>query len=136
MQRENAKSFYQARVRAFGSLFGGSFGMLIVFVYEAVLMNVIVNNLSYNFHFLTLYTLISVFLVLLIYVMVMFKQHDLIFVAILTYLSITISLRNNLPVLVFGIERISSTIIGVMIALLVNKIHLYHNKNSNILFVS
>jgi len=110
--------------------------MLIVFVYEAVLMNVIVNNLSYNFHFLTLYTLISVFLVLLIYVMVMFKQHDLIFVAILTYLSITISLRNNLPVLVFGIERISSTIIGVMIALLVNKIHLYHNKNSNILFVS
>lgn len=136
MQRENSKSFHQARVRAFGSLFGGGFGMLIVFVYEASIMDAIINNLGYAYHLLALYSISSIFLVLLIYVLVMFKQHDLIFVAILTYLSITISLRNNLPVIIFGIERISSTIIGVMIALIVNKIHLYHNKNSDILFVS
>ena len=34
MQRENSKSFSQARVRSLGSIFGGLFGMVIVLCYE------------------------------------------------------------------------------------------------------
>jgi len=136
MQRENAKSFFQARVRALGSIFGGLFGMAIILLYESTIMDLIILNWGYVYHLAALYTITSIFLIILIHFLVLFKKHDLIFVAILTYLSIIVSTRNNLPVIVFGIERISSTIIGVMVALLVNNIHLYRHKNNDILFVS
>jgi hydroxymethylpyrimidine pyrophosphatase-like HAD family hydrolase len=59
-----------------------------------------------------------------------------VFVAALTYLSVTISIRNNLPVVPFAINRIASTIIGVLVALLVNNFKLFRFKNKKILFVS
>jgi len=136
MQRENAKSFYQARVRSLGSIFGGLFGMAIILLYETTLMDIIISNFGYAYHLAVLYTITSLFLIILIHFLVLFKKHDLVFVAILTYLSIIVSTRNNLPVVIFGIERISSTIIGVMVALLVNNVHLYRHKNHDILFVS
>ena len=136
MQRENSKSFHQAKVRSLGSILGGLFGMIIIYIYESTFMNPIIYNFGYIYHLVILYTITSIFLVFLIHFMVIIKKPDFVFVATLTYLSIIISSRNNLPVIVFGLERISSTIIGVMVALLINNIHLNHFKNNNILFVS
>ncbi len=136
IQSSQSKSFYLAKIRSLGSLVGGLFGMLIIIIYEAYIMDYIVFHHGYHINTMVLYIITSVFIILLIYVLVRFKVQDLVFVAALTYLSVTISIRNNLDVLPFAINRISSTIIGVLIALLVNNFKVFRFKNKNILFVS
>ncbi|RJX24320.1 MAG: hypothetical protein C4537_07015 [Acholeplasma sp.] len=136
MQREHAQSFRLARIRSLGSLFGGLFGMVLVLFHEAIFQPWLLANYGPIGDMIVLYTLTSVFTVVLIYLLVAFKQHDLVWVAALTYLSVTISLRNNLPVYFFAINRISSTTIGVLITLLVNQFHLYRFHHKEILFVS
>ena len=136
MQRENSKSFALARIRSFGSIFGGIFGMVVVLMYESILKDYLIDHYGYVLHLIVLYALTAIFITLLIAILVRFKQHDLVFVSALTYLSVTISLRNNLPVFVFATNRISSTIIGVLITLLINNFRLSCHKNQDILFVS
>lgn len=136
LQKENANSFARARIRSLGSLFGGLFGMLLVLIYESIGMDYILTEFGYTIHLAVLYALTTIFVIVLIYLLIVFKQNDLIFVAALTYLSVTISQRNNLPVFNFAINRISSTIIGVMIALGINQIRFIFQRNKDILFVS
>ena len=136
MQRENSKSFQLAKIRSFGSLFGGLFGMVLILIYESFLSDIILENYGPMINLVVLYALTAIFIMLLISILVKFKQHELVFVAALTYLSVTISLRNNLPVVPFAINRISSTIIGVLITLTINNVHFYRVRNKDILFVS
>jgi hydroxymethylpyrimidine pyrophosphatase-like HAD family hydrolase len=136
MQRENAKSFALARIRSFGSLFGGLFGMFLVLLYESLLQDYVINQFGQVGNLVALYLLTTVFIMILIAFLVQFKKQDLVFVAALTYLSVTISLRNNLPVVPFAINRISSTIIGVLITLMINQINWHKYRNQDILFVS
>lgn len=136
MQREHAQSFRLARIRSLGSLFGGLFGMFLVLFHEAFFQPYLLSTYGHIGDMIVLYALTSIFTIVLIYLLVAFKQHDLVFVAALTYLSVTISLRNNLPVTYFAINRISSTTIGVLITLLVNQFHLYRFHHKEILFVS
>lgn len=136
MQRENSKSFSQARVRSLGSIFGGLFGMVIVLCYERFLSDYIITRYGLIMNMIVLYALTAFFIILLISFLVKIKQHDLVFVSTLTYLSVMISLRNNLPVVYFAINRISSTIIGVLVALLINNFHFIRFRNKNILFVT
>lgn len=136
MQRDNSKSFSQAKIRSFGSLFGGLFGMVIILIYENLFMDAILDQLGYIGHLAILYTITALLVIPLIAFLVQFKKQDLVFVAALTYLSVTISLRNNLPVAPFAINRISSTIIGVLITLGVNQFHWHRYKHKDILFVS
>ncbi len=136
MQRENSKSFALAKIRSLGSIFGGLFGMSLILFYEAVLSDIILDRYGSFMNMFVLYMFAALFIIVLISILVRFKQHDLVFVAALTYLSVTISLRNNLPVVPFAINRISSTIIGVLITLMINNFHLIRFRNKDILFVS
>ncbi len=136
MQREYSKSFALAKIRSFGSLIGGLFGMVLVLLYEAFLSETIISMYGEVMNMFVLYLLTGFFIIILIYILVRFKVHDLVFVAALTYLSVTISLRNDLPVVPFAINRISSTIIGVLITLAINNIRLHIFRNKHILFVS
>lgn len=136
MQREHSQSFRLAKIRSLGSLFGGLFGMLLVLFHETYVQDYLIANYGHIADMLVLYMLTGLFTIVLIYLLVYFKFHDLVFVAALTYLSVTISLRNNLPVTYFAINRISSTTIGVLITLLINQFHLYRYHQKDILFVS
>jgi hydroxymethylpyrimidine pyrophosphatase-like HAD family hydrolase len=136
MQRESSKSFAQARIRVMGSIVGGLFGLVLIFSYETFLMDYLIENYSLVFSTLVLYLITAVFIIILIQFLVIFKVHDLVFVACLTYLSVMVSIRNNLPVILFAIDRILSTIIGVMIALVINNFKFFRFRNKNILFVS
>lgn len=136
MQREFSKSFALAKIRALGSIIGGIFGMILILLYEAFLSNIITSAYGPIINMLILYSLTALFIVILISILVRFKINDLVFVAALTYLSVTISIRNNLPVIPFAINRIASTIIGVMITLAINNFSLFRFRNKNILFVS
>ncbi|MBU1145365.1 MAG: HAD hydrolase family protein [Firmicutes bacterium] len=135
MQSNQSSSFKQARIRSVGSIIGGIFGMSLILFYEHFMLNSMTLLYGEIFSLTVLYLLVGIMIIPLIYAMVLFKQNDFIFVATLTYLSVTISLRNNLPVIPFAINRISSTIIGVMITLLVNQVHIQFYNNKSILFV-
>lgn len=136
MQSNRSKSFALARVRSLGSLVGGLFGMVLIVLYESFLMDFIVSNYGQTINMLVLFSLTALFIILLIYLLVKFNVFDLVWVAALTYLSVTISTRNNLGVVPFAFNRILSTIIGVTVTLLVENFKLPRYKNKDILFVS
>jgi hydroxymethylpyrimidine pyrophosphatase-like HAD family hydrolase len=135
VQGDSSSSFKQARIRSFGSIIGGVYGVFVIYLYEAISRVSLEVSAIEPIYLLTLYVVVGVGVIPLIYVTVLMKQTSATFVAVLTYLSVTVSLRNNLAIEYFAVNRILSTIIGVIVALMVNKIHLNYIKNKDILFV-
>ena len=129
-------SLRQAKNRIVASLIGGIIGILLVSIYTVFggeWPNVYAVNLE-TFNFLLPYILVSICVVLVIETGVVLKQKDAIFVSVLTFLSVTINPNSAVEKWYwqFGINRILSTIIGVLIALGVNMFRmprLYKNKN-------
>lgn len=138
LHKDNKSSLTQAKIRSFGSVVGGYFGMFVILISDFVLINIF-NLYETNFVLYTLitYIIVSVSLIPLIWLTVLLKQQTASFITCLTYFSVTISIRNGgLPVTLFATNRVLSTLVGVGIALLVNNVSLFKNSNKNILFVS
>jgi hydroxymethylpyrimidine pyrophosphatase-like HAD family hydrolase len=137
IQSERRASFRQARIRSVGSVIGGLFGVVIVMVYEEFLQEPITNALGGTFSLALFYLLVTIAVVPLIHGTVLMKQTSATFVVVLTYLSVTVSTRNNyLPVFPFAINRIESTIVGTMLALAVDSFAIPFFRNHDILFVT
>lgn len=131
-------SIKQAKVRSVGSLVGGYLGMIIVFLYELIIIDILSLGNNLLLSLLIKYFIVSLSIVPLIAITVKIKQTDAVFITCLTFLSVTISQRNGgMPVLQFATNRVLSTLIGVAISLFVNS-YLFNFKkcNNNILFVS
>ena len=132
-------SLRQAKNRIVASLIGGIIGILLVSVYTLFggqWPNVYAVNLE-TFNFLLPYILVSICVVIVIETGVVLKQRDAIFVSVLTFLSVTINPNSAVEKWYwqFGINRILSTIIGVLIALGINLFRLPRLcKNKNLLF--
>ena len=138
LHRDNKTSLAQAKIRSFGSVVGGYFGMFVILITDFFLIDIF-NLYETNFVLYTLITYIVVALAIipLIWLTVVIKQKTATFITCLTYFSVTISIRNGgLPVFLFATNRVLSTLVGVGIALAVNNINLIRNKNKKILFVS
>jgi len=136
MQSKQSSSFKLAQIRSFGSLIGGTTGMILILLYEAFISEVMIASYGEIWNLAILYTIVGMLVIPLIYFLVTTQKTDFIFVALLTYLSVTISSRNFLPVTVFAVNRMASTIIGVLVTLFVNHFDLRFHKNKNILFVT
>lgn len=132
-------SLNQAKNRCVASLIGGVIGILLISIYElfggrwpnsqAVSLH--------SFNFLIPYILISLFTILVIVIGVSLNQQQAVFVSILTFLSVTVNPNINVGYWQwqFGLNRILSTIIGVLIALGINLFRLPHRyNNKNLLF--
>ena len=131
-------SIKQAKVRSVGSLVGGYFGMIIVFLYELIAINVFSLENNVILFNLIRYILVSLSIIQLIVFTVQIKQADAVFITCLTFLSVTVSQRNSgMPVFQFATNRVLSTLIGVAISLFVNSyLFSFKKTNKNILFVS
>lgn len=132
-------SINQAKNRCIASVIGGIVGILLISIYELFggkwpnLQAVSLNS----FNFLIPYILISLFTILVIIIGVSLKQQQAVFVSILTFLSVTVNPNINVGnwQWQFGLNRILSTVIGVLIALGVNLFRLPHKyNNKNLLF--
>lgn len=133
--KDYKSSLKQARIRSVGSIIGGCFGMLLIMLYEFLFITLFPINEHYLYQILQ-YTFVGFGIILLIYLAVCVKQPDATFISCLTYLSVTISVRNGgMNIVMFATNRILSTLIGVGIALLVNNFRLNYEKNLNILFI-
>lgn len=138
LHRDSKNSYDQAKIRSLGSIVGGYFGMLVILLVEYVLIDLIsLNTSNYMLYLLFTYILVSIGIIPLIVISVALKQQTSVFISCLTYLSVTISVRNGgMPVYLFATNRVLSTLIGTGISLLVNNLILFRRKNKNILFVS
>ena len=137
--RDKKSSINQAKIRSFGSIFGGYFGMFIVLIIEFFFIDLInIEASNFVLYYLIRYFIVTISLMPLIMITVKLKQVDAVFITCLTYLSVTISARNGgMPVLQFATNRVLSTLIGVGVSLLVNN-YLFSLKkcNKDILFVT
>lgn len=136
--KDRKSSFQQAKIRSFGSIIGGYFGMGLIWLTEYFLINKY-NLQETNLILYTIiqYAIVSLGIIPLIWITVSLKQSTATFITCLTYLSVTISIRNGgMPVLQFATNRVISTLIGVAIALLINNFGKIKKRNKDILFVT
>lgn len=137
LHRDRKSSFAQAKIRSFGSIIGGYFGMIIVLIIEFILIDKLnLKETNYVLYMLINYVVVSLGIIPLITIAVMVKQSSAVFISCLTYLSVTISIRNGgMPVILFATNRVLSTLIGIGIALFINNIG-FRYRNKKVLFVS
>ena len=104
LHKNTKASLNQARIRSLGSVIGGYFGMILILISEYVLINKL-NMKETNFPLFELITFawVSVGIIPLILITVKVRQKDAVFISCLTYLSVTISIRNGgMPVFQIG----------------------------------
>lgn len=134
------KSLEQAKIRCVASFIGGIIGILLVLIYEFVFSNNWPSLIGYDpIKLFVPYTLVAIVSICVVVMGVALNQRPAIFVSILTFLSVTVNPNATISTTwgewVFGINRILSTIIGVLVALLVNSFRLSHlHKNKDLLF--
>lgn len=144
-------SFAQAKLRVIASVIGGLFGVFVVFLYTKVFKQdwgfTHINSLgnvsgfdttSLNFKDIVFSFGIPVVLIALsttitIWLCNIFHQRSACFVAVLTLTAVMSSFGTD-PI-VYGINRIFSTMIGILVALGVNLFRLPRKRNKDILFI-
>lgn len=138
LHKDNKGNYEQAKIRSIGSLIGGYYGMVVILLTDFILINLLdLQTKNYILYQMLLFIIVAVTIVPLIKITVALKQHSALFITCLTFLSVTISIRNGgLPVALFATNRILSTIIGIGISLLINRLALINRKNKNVLFVT
>lgn len=135
-----ALSLRQAKNRCVASVIGGVVGIGVICLYElcgGVWPGALQVDLA-TYNYIIPYILVPIAAIIVIHIGVVLKQEQAVFVSILTLLSVTIGPNTGVPnwQWQFGINRILSTVVGVMIALGVNNFRLPRkNKNDNLLFV-
>jgi hypothetical protein len=154
MHMDKHASMQQAKIRTMGSIFGGLYGMVVLILSEVLLEQLVgLSNTSVVYYLLD-YTFVAAAIILLIHITVITRKTYATWIACLTYLSVTVSIRNDfdaqlvgfftdievlntyLIAMVFAFNRILSTVIGVGISLFVNLFTLPRHNNQDILFVS
>ncbi|HEX3075725.1 MAG TPA: HAD hydrolase family protein [Lachnospiraceae bacterium] len=122
---ENSKS--NALQRTFGTFNGAFWGCLILLINTTIL-----TDAPRLLH----YTLVSSFIVLVIYTSVVLKHTNIAYISCVVFLSITvIHLADRNPFL-FVLDRVMDTMIGILVSLIVNQVSLPKQYCNDILFVS
>jgi len=136
LQSSLQQSHQQAKIRSVGSLVGGYTGVVVVLLFEYLQGIFHLTKAQYSYYIL-LYGLVILGFIPLMKILVKVDAKYAGFITCLTYLSVTISVRNGgLDVFLFANNRIISTIIGVQLAIFVNGIPHFLPKNKNILFLA
>lgn len=162
---DKEKSLAQAKLRLSASIIGGLFGLFVIIIYQYVFrlewpfqhisatgnptmdLNGLFGtgflgsdeftsqdvNLSFVLSFIAPVVVSSLSVVAVIWICNAIKRPQCSFIAVLTLTAVMTSLGTN-PI-IYGPNRILSTIIGILVALMVNFFHLPRHKNKNTLFV-
>ena len=90
MQSKQSSSFKLARIRSFGSLIGGTSGMILILLYERFISQFIIDQFGVLWNLTILYLIVVVFVMPLIYILVKTQKTDFIFVVICKWIVCTI----------------------------------------------
>jgi len=143
----------QAKIRTMGSIVGGLYGMVILIICQTILHDSLIISWGIILYYVLEYLIVAVAIIPMIHLTVVTKKTYATWIACLTYLSVTVSIRNDFDdqlqnifssneminsyviAVVFALNRILSTIVGVCLSLVVNHFKMPHKtKNQDILF--
>ena len=114
--------------RAVATTVGALYGLVTLLLFPSLAIETMTERLMHG-------VVISVMVIFVVYTTVVIKQRDTAYFANVVYLSIVINNITNNPY-IFAWNRFLDTMIGILIALLVNSIRLPREHNRNILFVA
>ena len=114
--------------RAVATTVGAIYGLVTLLLFPSLAVETMPERLTHG-------VVISAIVILVIYTTVIIKQRDTAYFANVVYLSIVINNITNNP-FPFALNRFLDTMIGILIALLVNSFRLPRERNENILFVA
>lgn len=136
MQGSIEQSKAQAKLRSVGSILGGYWGFIVIEIFEFINSFLNLNKLQVSYY-IVLYTIVSIGVIILMNLIRITKTSYAGFITCLTYLAVTISIRNGgMGPFLFTNNRVLSTIIGVYLAVYVNSFPHFTHKNKKILFIS
>lgn len=114
--------------RAVATTVGALYGLITLLLFPSLAIATMSERLMHG-------VVISVMVILVVYTTVVIKQRDTAYFANVVYLSIVINHITDSPYL-FAWNRFLDTMIGILIALLVNSVRLPRERNRNVLFVA
>lgn len=127
MQPDIVGSLKTAAQRTLATLIGGFMGLMLLLLERYVLP-----PLPLLLH----YVLVAVAIIPLIHMTVMMKKTDVSYVTCVVFLSVVISHASDLSPLLFSVNRMLDTLIGIVVSLLVNIVEMPGYRNMDVLFVS
>lgn len=116
--------------RAKGTLIGAFWGLVVI------LLRMWTEPLQFINSEMAGYVLISVFTGIVLYSTVLIKCTDNSYFSCVVFLSITVIHSGDANPFLFVLDRVLDTMIGVVLALIVNTVHMPRKKQKDILFVS
>ena len=117
------------RRRIVGTLVGAAWGLVTILIALRIRENTIPDELLH-------YVIVALITALVIYSTVLLNIRDMAYFSAVVFLSITINHIGDANPYLFVFHRTLDTIIGVLAAEVVNRIHLPRLRNTNTLFVS
>lgn len=148
---DKGKSISQAKLRCLASLVGGLFGVFLIVIYTKVFdfkwpfsyisstgnpVQGFTDEMftkSFMLSFIAPVIITGLGTVMVIWICNLLHHSELSFVSVLTFTAVMVSLGTN-PI-IYGPNRILSTIVGVLVALSVNLFHIPHYHNVQKLFI-
>ncbi|PKM75412.1 MAG: hydrolase, partial [Firmicutes bacterium HGW-Firmicutes-17] len=127
MQPYVSNSFKVAMNRTLGTFIGGAMG-LVLLIFERQFIPVNMPALQY--------LIVSLSVIPLIYFTVSIKKPTASYITCVVFLSITVTHGADVNPLIFTIDRIMDTLIGIFVSLGVNAFRLPRRKNQKTLFVT
>lgn len=118
-----------ARKRVLGTVIGAVWGLLLLLI-EIQLINSGMQNEILH------YILVPLFLILVLYSTVLMKVPETAYFSGIVFLVITINHFTDADPYIFAFNRLLDTVIGVLVAAVVNRMHLPRNRNLDTLYVS
>lgn len=122
-------SLKKALQRTVGTFIGAFFGLLVLLFSQCILHS------DPKFELLE-YTIISIMIIPIIYTTVLLHKKDASYFSCVVFLSIVVIHMADVNPFFFVWERVSDTMIGILVGVLVNSFHLPHKKRFDLLFVS
>lgn len=115
--------------RTTGTLIGAAYGLLVIVLYQWCFPGVLEHDIWY-------YILISVMIIPVLYTTVLIKKKNASYFSTVVFLSIVVvHIGDENPVL-FTMNRVLDTMIGICLAMVVNMFRIPRKKREDILFVS
>lgn len=127
MQPYVANSFKVAMNRTVGTFIGGLMGLALL-IFERNFIPVGMPALQYF--------VVSLCIIPLIYFTVTIKKQTASYITCVVFLSVAVTHGADVNPLIFAVDRIFDTLIGIFVSLGVNAFHLPRRKNRKILFVT
>lgn len=129
MQPYRDRTIEIGKKRTIGTLIGAFWGFLVILIQIYALDKILIGS------FLN-YMLISVFTGIVIYSTVILNCKNNSYFSCVVFLSITVMHISDTNPVGFVMNRVFDTMIGVVLAMIVNAVHLPRGKNTDVLYVS